>query len=130
MLHSLNHVFHGAFTSAARFIRSEAVADSWLGEQITWASWLRLEFVAQLTHVYPQVVGLVYGMLSPDLLQQLAMGHHLTSVVHESGQEFVFDRGKVDLLRSDRHVACRARSTWSCPTVKTGVSGACVVRAT
>src|SRR4030095_15173969 len=107
LLEGLHGVLHGALTSVTRFIRPEAVADTWLGEQITWASRLRLEFVAQLTHIYPQIVSVVFGMLSPDLLQQLAMRHHLPSVVHECGQEFVFDRGEMDRLRSNRHVPSR-----------------------
>src|SRR5215813_15194975 len=91
----------------ARSVRLEAVPDPWLGEQIAWASRLRLKFVAQLAHVHPQVVGVVYRVLSPDLVQQLAMGHHLPRVVHERGQEFVFDRGEMDWLLRNRHVPAR-----------------------
>src|SRR5215469_11065681 len=90
-----------------RSLRLEAVADPWLSEEIPRASRLRLEFVAQLAHVHPQVVGIVSGVFSPDLLQQLAMGHHLPSVVHERGQECVFGRGEVDLLLCNRHIASR-----------------------
>src|SRR5437016_545147 len=85
----------------------EAVADAWLGQQIAWARWLRLEFVAQLAHVHPQVVGVVSGVLAPDFMQQLAMGYHLPSIVHECGQELVFDRGEMDRLLRYRHVPSR-----------------------
>jgi hypothetical protein len=49
----------------------------------------------------------VYGTLSPDLVQQLAVSYHLPSVMHQCGQEFVFDRGEVDRLFSTRRTAAR-----------------------
>jgi hypothetical protein len=45
VLHGLYGVFMG-LTSVTRFIRPEAVSDTWLGQQITWASRFRFDFVA------------------------------------------------------------------------------------
>ena len=43
-------------------------------------------------------------MLSPDLVQQLALGYYLPSVMHERGQEFVFNGGEVDRLFGNLHL--------------------------
>ena len=98
---------HRACPSATLVLDPQAVADAWLGEQITGASRLRLEFAAQEAHVDPQGVGVLAGVLPPDRLQQLPLGHHLPRIAHEGGQEFVLDRGEMHRLRSHRHVAAR-----------------------
>ena|SRR3989442_1472513 len=102
MWHGPHRVFSGILTSALRSVRLEAVADPQLGEQIAWVGRLCLQFSAQLTHMHPEGGGVVWGVRAPDLVQQLAVRHHLPGVAHERGQEFVLDWGKMDWLPGDR----------------------------
>jgi hypothetical protein len=60
--------------------------------------WLLLKFVPELGHVETEVHDLLARGIAPDLLQDLAMGHHTPQVADEGTEEAEFQRRQVDFL--------------------------------
>ena len=57
-------------------LRNQAVADAGLGEQVARLHRVGLELLAQLLHVHAQVVRVFRVRGSPDLGEELAVGHY------------------------------------------------------
>src|SRR3982750_4468175 len=88
-------------------VRFEAVAHSWLGDEVPRLRGLGFELAADMGEVDPEVVGLVAVMRTPHLLEELAAGDELAGVANEHFDEMPFGwrepdlaAGADDLLRS------------------------------
>lgn len=63
-------------------IHRQAVSYPGFGQQMLGTPGLGFQFLTQVVHVDPQVVGLVGIGLTPNLGQQLALRDHLPRVPH------------------------------------------------
>ena len=62
-----------------------------------------LDLAAQVADVDPQYMGLFHIPHSPDLLEDLTVGQHLTGVGHQQAQQIVLGGGQLHLFPAHHH---------------------------
>src|ERR1043166_5484228 len=73
-------------TPPASLRRAQAIADAGFGEDILRPLRVGLDLLAQLAPVDAQVLRV--GKVAPQLLEQKAMGEHLTGMLYQEAQQF------------------------------------------
>ena len=87
-----------ALSGRVHFVH-QPVADADLGQQVARPRRIGFDLAAQRAHVDAQVLRRFDMRRAPHLAQQLAMRQHLAAVARERGQQLVFDRRQMDVLR-------------------------------
>ncbi len=85
------------FTLLRTSIHLEPITDPQFSCEIPRARGVRLEFMAELRHVDAQILALFGVGGTPYFLKQLTMRDDFARVPDESGQQFVFNRGEMNL---------------------------------
>jgi hypothetical protein len=65
---------------------------------------IRLQFVAKLAHVHPQIVAFLNMQRTPHLLQQLPVGDDFACMADERGEKFVFNLRQMKLFIVHEHL--------------------------
>ncbi len=94
----------------SRFLVAEAVSKAAIVEDVARIFWVRLDLLAQMPDVTPDVSDLAGVLCTPNFLDQFLRRDHVTSAAHQSHQQLELGRGQgqrltdaPDALESDIH---------------------------
>ena len=70
----------------------KTIANTGFGNKVAGARGITLQGLSQVTHINTQLLAVLDGVRSPDLVQQLALGQHFPGVVEQHGQQAKLNR--------------------------------------
>ena len=103
-------------------LASQSIPYANLREEVARVGWVGLEFMAQMGHICPQILGLLLIGCPPDLAQELALVTTLPAWRTSVARSW-YSLGVRCISAPDTNTCRRARSTCSSPVENSGSSG-------